>query len=287
MKSLNKILITIILITCSIHIYSQPKISVAIHSDTLVLIDSLIEDSQRPLEEIESLHGTFARRSIADLIILKKALIAGGYTGEFEYIEIPNAERGRNLITSGEVVISSDTFFSITFTDEVFKSSEVLPLGAFVKGIYCLESNRDLLEITTLDELKKFTAVSLQHWKVDWMTLEKIGLKELYHVNNHALIYNLIGKRGVDFSLLEIPPFSDINLEENGITLVPVPGLLIGLEDSRHYMISKRNTDSEEIYKSLELGLTYLREAGIIKKLMRDSGFYRSDLNEWKILNIN
>ena len=165
-------------------------------------------------------------------------------------------------------------------------SSEILAVGAFVKGIYGLESNSELMDVTSLEELRGFTAVSLLQWKVDWKTLEELELKELHRVNKYDLLFNLVGKKGIDFTLLEVPPLPHINLEMNDVTLAPVPNVLIALNDSRHYMISKKYPHWEIIYRALEKGLAILKEDGTIRRFMKDSGFYRGDIDNWNILNL-
>lgn len=267
-------------------IHSQIVLTVAAHPATIELYSLLMNDSKNSIVKIEHIEGDFATRAVADIIILEKALIAGEIDFEIEFISVPNAARARNLVFSGKALISSSTFFSSSFIEDVYKSREILPAGAYIKGIYCLESNSDLLSMKSLDELKNFTAVSLRSWKLDWSTLEKLDLRELNSVNNFEFIYNLIGKRGVDFSLMEIPNGTDFHLEFNGITLIPVPDILISLNDSRHFMVSRQHPVGEVVYQSLERGLEVLNKTNIIRNLMTDAGFYRKDLESWQILNL-
>ena len=269
----------------SINAYSQLKITITAPKSIIARYYSLLDSYQQSIEDISSLNTENAIRSNANLIILSKALKAGGLPVVFEFLETPNSARARTTLQNGKAVISSQDFFSITFSDDVFMSSGIIPKGEFVKGIYCLESNEELSNITTLEELKQFTGVSLPHWKVDWMTMEQLELKELIEVSKYGFLFNLIQKRGVDFTLLEFPNGEDLSQKFGDVTLIPVPKIMIALNDSRHFMISKQHPDGELVYEALEKGLAILREEGFIERIMSEVKVYRDDLSDWEILN--
>ncbi len=53
---------------------------------------------------------------------------------------------------------------------------ERVPKGKFVKGIYALTSNEDVLKAKSLADLRRFTSVTNTLLIIDWQTLEKMIL---------------------------------------------------------------------------------------------------------------
>ena len=189
-------------------LHAQDILPVATHSESIDLYFKYQIEHGDTLNNISTLEGPFARRAFAELVIISKAFEAVGHNVKIAFLETPNVERARNYISTGKVVMSSETYFSFVFTDDVYMSSEVLPDDAFVKGIYGLEGNLELHSAKTLDDLTELSAVCVEHWKIDWKTLNALELAEVVPVSNYDLVFNMIGRRGIDFAIMEVPPFS-------------------------------------------------------------------------------
>ncbi len=278
------ILFVNVFLVSSIGLFAQLSIPVTATKDVIDEYYSHQNSSEITALKIEDFEKMTISRSMIDIILLLKGLKAGGLTVELDIIETPNAARSRALIENGSVVLSLTTFFSVTFNDNVFTSREVLPRGSFIKGIYGLESNTDLLAVRSLNDLQNYSAVSIPHWQVDWLTLENQNLKELRAVQKYDHIFSQIARRGMDFTILEIADGERHEVTVNGITLIPVPNVLIGLDDSRHFMVSKAHQDGNRVFQALQRGLTILREQGVIEEwisLVVNS----DDLKDWRRLN--
>ncbi len=264
---------------------AQLVIPIPVVSGTLELYQSVLAEKQRSADEVVELRSENSTRGVAALVIIKQALHAGGLPVEFQFIEVPNAARERIMVQSGAAVISGEDLFSIAFADDVFMSSPVIPKGSFLKGVYCRSNNKDLLKISNLSELRNFTAVSYSEWKVDWLTLQGLGLKGLRDVSKHQTMFKLIQYRDIDFTLYEFPARGDLTQVVDGIELVPVPNVKVALKDSRHFMVSKLHPDGPRVFEALEKGLAILHEKGIIEQYFTDVGFYNPIVDGWKVLN--
>lgn len=235
--------------------------------------------------DIVSLKGSPADRGAAEVVMALQALSAGGFEVEPDFIVVPNTARSRTLLANGVAAFSPTTFFSKALTSDVLVSSSVVPARKFVKGIYGLETNRSLMNSRTLDDLARFQAVSTKAWVIDWATLEEIRLSRVWNVPNDRLMFRMVGVGKADFLIHEFPFGNDLSITEDGVTLHPVPGVKIGLADSRHFAVSGEHPLGPIVLEALEKGLEVLREHGVIDQFYRDVGFYNPIVEDWTLIN--
>lgn len=264
---------------------AELKLLVSEEKGNIEKYQALLAEKGLPATSLTDLKSIHADRSVAEIVIVQQALEAAGIDVELEFIEVPNTARSRVMVRDGEVVMSTQSFFSIAIVDDVMVSSPFISEGAFVKGVYGLKNNRTLMDATDLARLKLLKAVSSKGWKVDWFTLEGLELNELRHVPRYSMMFDLIGAQKVDFALMEFPASDDFTLELNGIELHPVPGIKVGLSDSRHFTVSKKHPMGLRVFNALEKGLAILKEKGVVDRYLREVGFYNHRVDDWKLLN--
>lgn len=238
-----------------------------------------------PIEDIRSLDCEQDSRPLASLIILLQALAEGDLPAQINFLSVPNSARMRMAVSNGHAVASGEDLFSNAFTDDVYITSELIPIGEFVKGIYVLQNNTHALNMKTLDEIRTLKAVSSFAWKLDWETLKAMDLAELRSVPRMPLMTTLVHQKKVDFAMLEFPACDDLTLRFDNETLVPIPGMKVSIHDSRHFMISKTHPDGKRVYEAFERGLKILKKSGRLKKLYTDVGIYNRKVADWKIIN--
>lgn len=265
--------------------WAEMSLSLPVEADIMMRYESFLEEKGVPPVEITDLKSEFTNRHVADLIIIQQALHAAGLPVQIDFIEIPNSARERMMVRNGDVVMSGQELFSLAITDDVFMSSAIIPKGAFVKGVYGMKQNALLKTVTSLDELQQFRAVSSTAWKVDWLTLKEMNLKELRNVPRGEMMFILVANRKADFALLEFSANEDMSTTLGDVTLYPVPGVKVGLVDSRHFTVSKLHPDGPKVYEALEKGLAVLRERGVIDKYFRQVGFYNEAVKDWTLIN--
>ncbi|MCP4321002.1 MAG: hypothetical protein GY787_03950, partial [Alteromonadales bacterium] len=66
-----------------------------------------------------------------------------------------------------------------------------------------------------------------------------------------------------------------------GVHLVPVPDIKIGLQGTRHFAVSKRHPKGKEVIKALDAGIKLMKEQGIVDKAYSDSGFFNEKVKHW------
>lgn len=278
------VVIVVLLLTASVAL-AQTAIHIPAENDSIIRYDSfLAERGKHPLD-ITDLTSEYTNRIVADLIIIQQALQLGGFPVSIHLLEVPNSARERMMVRNGEVVMSGQDLFSMAITDDVYKSTAVIPKGGFVKGIYGRKGNELLRTVDSLEDLRQFKAVSSKAWMVDWMTLQKIGVKKLRSVPRGDMMPGLVDDGKVDFALLEFTANEDLSINIGGHVLYPVPGVKIGLVDSRHFTVSKRHPYGASVYEALEKGLAVLLENGTVDKYYTQVGFYNEAVADWKLLN--
>ncbi len=220
----------------------------------------------------------FLNRHVADLLIFQEALRLGGLTAEYHFKIVPNLRREFALLKSGSLVTSPRLITNGMFADQFHQSAAIIKPGEFKKLIYGLSSNKALMSVTKIDELKKFSAVLVDGWVSDQNKLKKLGISNITTTYNYPSIFKLIKFRNIDFTLLDLPSSNDLSEGYEGIKLIPVPNIVITLDDSRHFIISKNHVDSELIRGALEKGIAILRKNGDIKKYYQQAKFLQSSI---------
>lgn len=286
-----KNLIVIITLTVSLilpgAVYSENELPMSVITRNITGYNHFLKEKGKSVLEIDNLMSEFSNRNIACMVIIMQALHSCGYPAKLVIAEAPNYARELRMAKEGKTVIMHQDAWDVSFDDSVYKNSEIIPKGNFVKGLYVLESNKKMFQIKTLDDLKKFSSVSNPTWDVDWKTLEKIGLKQLYSASKKKFMFNQVLFRGVDFTIQEFANTPDLVYEFPKGRLVPVPGIKIALDASRHFMVSKKHKDGKSVFEALEKGLKVLREDGKIDRFLTEAGFYRKEVADWKTIRVD
>ena len=262
----------------------EKSIKVTISNNNLEIYQSFLSEKNKRAEDITDLKSEFGNRNVADLIIIKQALNSAGLPVEFDFYTTPNTARSINLVMDGSAVLVHQDIFSMAFNNKVFMSSPIVRRGEFIKGLYGLKTNEQLMRVKTLEDISKLSAVCSDKWRVDWRTLKKLKPRLLINAPRYGHFFNVIKFRKIDFTLLEFQQDVSKPIRYNDIELVAVPGIKIALDDSRHFMISKKHPDGTLIFEALEEGIGILRQKGLIKKYLEDVKFLRNDLSHWKLI---
>jgi hypothetical protein len=272
---------------CSL-VQAENLLPMSVLSRDVTNYQNFLAEQNKSVLEIDSLQSQYSNRNIACIVIIMQALHKGGYPAELLLIEAPNYARELSMVKSGQsVIMHQDTWSTAFDNNSVYKSAEIIPRGKFVKGIYVKESDKKMYSVRNLEELKQFTAVSNSRWEVDWATLEKIGLKKLYTAAKKEHMLKMVLLRDIDFTLQEFTSSNDLSYETEKGKLIPVPGIKVALEGSRHFMVSKNHPKGKEVFQALEKGIQVLRSQGTIYRYLTEAGFYREQVAEWKTIKFD
>ncbi|WP_286269351.1 hypothetical protein [Thalassotalea hakodatensis] len=254
--------------------------------------DDVYEDYQhflngRNVLDIKDFSGKTIRRDVVDMIIAQQALTLGGFKHTFKYHPGKLNFRNTKMIQQGTLLISFDSYWfadANALTEHVYISAPVIRKGEYVAGIYTSPNNKAVLAINSLDDLKQFTAISTPKWRTDWRTLESLPIKQLIREDEWLSQARLTNIQWVDFMLMAFHSTPDKSFTLDKIHLVPVRNVGVVLNDSRHFVISKKHPLGQQAFIAINKGLTLLRKKQLITKAYTQAGFF-VDKNNIKIIN--
>ena len=277
---------------CLGQVASELKTQTPLNPINIFIRDDVYNDYQkfvagRDVLAITDFTGKNIRRDVVDMIIAQQALKLGGFNYDFSYSPGKVNFRNTRLLQTGRLLISFDSYWSSdanAIAADVYISNAVIRKGEYVAGIYTSIKNTAVLAIKKKKDLKKFTAVSTPKWRTDWATLKSLPLKKLIREDEWLSMARMVNIGWIDFMLMPFNSTTDKSFHLGKITLVPVKNIAIMLNDSRHFVISKKHPQGQAAFNAINIGLAKLRKQGAIVKAYRQAGFF-IDTPQINILN--
>ena len=275
------------LLLSTFHVYGNDNKSVVIFIRDDVYDDySRFLNGRKPIE-VKDFSGAYIRRDVVDMIIAQQALSLGGFTKPFRYHKGNVNYRNTKLLEDGQLLLSFDSVWSVDakqLAESVYISDPVIRNGEYFAGIFTSPNNKKVLKVKQLADFKQLTAVSTPRWQTDWQTLSDLPLKELLREDEWLGQVRTVSMQWVDFMMMPLMPSLNNRYSLENIELVAVPNLVLQLNDSRHFIISKSHPDGKAAFAAIQKGLSQLRKTGAIEKAYREAGFI-PDLNSYTVIN--
>lgn len=266
-------------------LYALDPVKIKVGSNKVVKKSFVEWAAEKPAYEIEFFNNINANRGTVELVLLAHALHEAGLKFEFELHEYKTHTDAMLDATYGVITTTAETVWKRNIDDSKFFYSEpVIRVGEFEKGLYTSPRNKEMLEVKSLDDLKDFSAAMPVVWALDWEILLNLDLKRLVNVSDKHELFKMVFNNKVDFTLMEFTAEKDFSQKLNGYSLVPVPNVKICLNDSRHWIISKKDPHAIILDNALQKGYKVLREKGFIEKAYIESGFFNSRVAYWNRL---
>lgn len=268
-------------------IYANESKKVIIYLRDDVYDDYMTFLAGRDPSDITSFAGPKIRRDVVDMVLAQQALKLGGYQKTFSYKVGKVNFRNTKLIEQGELLISFDSYWltdAQNIQHDVFISDPVIRKGEYFAGIFASPDHKAVFNIKTLADLRAFTAVSTPRWATDWSTLQSLNLKELFMEDEWLSQLRMVYLKWADFMLMPLMPALDNHYRLGNIDLKAVPNIVISLDDSRHFVVSRSHPEGEKAFKALQIGLKELRKQQRIKRAYIEAGFI-PDLTTTTIIN--
>jgi len=285
MRSCLYIFISYILPTCLV--WSSPaKIPITVETDVYHHAQALIGDQK--ILNIENFSGPNSHRDVVEFILVQKALVLGGSTLDFTYTLGNYDARNIKLLQSGLLLISFDSLWLShvsKLTEDVYISAPVIKRGEYLAGVYTSKNNDKALSTKSLADLRKLSIISNKNWHVDWKTILQINPKSITHDEEWLSMAKLVSLQWVDIMLAPFsngPPFI---LKGFGYEITAIEGIKVALNDSRHFVVSKKHPKGKETFIALQKGLAILRQRGTITKAFQESGFFNEQVKSWSVIN--
>ncbi|WP_246058183.1 hypothetical protein [Litorilituus lipolyticus] len=95
----------------------------------------------------------------------------------------------------------------------------------------------------------------------------------------------IVSKGWVDVMLAPFTSNYPFNYQGQGYFIKAIDGAKVALNDSRHFVISKKHPNSKETFIALQKGLAILRQRGEITRAYQQSGFLNKQVQHWNIIN--
>ena len=248
------------------------------------------------IEELDDFTGEGTSRAMVELVLLYQALKLGGYPNEINIIGkyYPHL-RALKEMSKGEITMHSGSFWLSDAEAEpsIWVTAPIIQFGEYHVGLYTIPKNKRALAANSIEDIRKLKAVSRDTWNVDWNTLQRMKLNKIYNATSWDSIVLMLHQGRADFTLI---PFSsnpsmeriehgiDIPIEE-GVKVVPIPGIKVRLTGSRHWAVSKNSENGEQAFRAIQKGLIELDRTGKRLRAFRECGLISSQTEHWKLLN--
>lgn len=238
-------------------------------------------------DQIKSFKNPNAIRPVVDLILELQALKAGGLDFDFELTRSLTYELAKTEVVQGHADLTAETIWDDEIAEHaaaLLKTDPIIRNGEFVKGVYVLPTNQQLLQLTSVDDLSGCIGAVVSTWALDVKTLDSMKLKGVLKKPTPEVVFLLIQKKQADFTLAEFSSSADMAVENGGVKLIPVPHYTVALAGSRSWIVSKASPQSAAIYKALTAGTKILRDNGTIERAFKECGFFNPRIADWKRL---
>lgn len=261
------------------------QLVVAVPTDVLEDYHAFLK-GRNPLE-LDHYGGPHTRRDVVEVVLLQQALQRGGLSQPVLLEALPNVARILREIESGHAVCSSTSYWreDVAPNSAHFLFSDALvEAGQFEAGLYTVPGNRQALAARTLADVRQLRALSNRSWTVDWRTLEQLGVQQLQHVAQWPSMSKMVEADRADFLLAPFQASADLSLVVGGVRLVPIPGIKVGLNGTRHFLVSRQHPAGRVLLQHLNAGLARLRQQGLIRQAYVQSGFFNPQVAQWTAL---
>lgn len=237
--------------------------------------------------KIKSFSGKYAFRDIVEQVLLLQALDKGGYKANIQLVHVNFYKRRIRLIEQGEVHLSATPLWLMDLTEakNIFVTPALIKEGEFTAGLYIHAEKDTLLENQTLQQIRELHAVSNRNWSIDWQVLTEMDLAGLNHSGQFPLMALMLVKGRADFMMSAFYNSPDLSFIQGGEKFIPIPNVKIALPGSRHFALSDKHPDFEEIKQALIKGLAILTNEGTIQKAYTQCGFFNDKVKNWQVIN--
>lgn len=269
---------------------SEEKLSIPIGVPNDVLKGYYAFMAGRTPVEVTEYGGAHSRRDVIEVLLFQQALILGGYNLPLNFQPSPTDPRLTAELQAGRFAgVATSIWLSELWNKEetVYISDPVIANGEFEAGFYTSPSNTHALRAKSPDAIANLSAVSSKNWTPDWRTLSQLNLKKLHHTLYWPTMVRMVNSKRVDFLLAPFQQTDGMYLHVEGMTLVPIKGIKIGLKGSRHFAISKKHPAGEALSTALQKGLAELRTNGTIHRAYEECGFFSTQVKDWLLVTVD
>lgn len=250
--------------------------------------DDVLLDYQRFLAgrdpaAITDYGGRLSRRDVVEVVLIHQALARQDRSLRLSMAPMPTSQRLQAELRIGHAACSATTYWREDFPapDGLLFSDAVLQDGEFEAGLYTVPGNANALAARQLSDVQQLRILSNNSWRVDWRTLEQLGMAKLQHVASWNLMPRMLQQGRADLLLAPFQPTPDLSLMVDGVRLVPISGLKVAMHGTRHFLVSATHPLGPRLRDQLNAGLAWLRQQGLVRRAYEQSGFFNAKVAGW------
>lgn len=264
---------------------AAPSVKITVEKDIYEYAVNLLNG--KTVDDISDFTHSHCQRDVVDFILVQRALRLGGLNINFSF-ELGNYNaRNLKLIDSGLLLIGFDTIWleeAKRYTDNVYISDPIIRPGEYFAGIFTSPSNVDSISAKIHTDFSQVSIVSSQYWYADWKTITHLSPKQLVDESDWIVMAKMVSRGWIDVMLVPFTNSRPFEYSGHGYAITAVPNIKVALQDSRHFVVSKKHPLGLVTFNALQAGLKQLRENGFIETAYRQCGFLNQHVANWKTL---
>lgn len=237
---------------------------------------------------MEDYRGPGSRRDVVEVVLLQQALARAGSDYELTFQVESDYNATLDALVKGSAIASATSAWLSDLTpiwNDIFITTAVIDRGQFEAGFYTTPTNTRALNARDDDALRSLRGISSRHWEIDWETLNAFGAEQLTHAQSWGQMVDSVLAGEQDYLLAPFQQTRDLSLRLAEGTLIPIPGVKIGLAGTRHFAVSRAHPASRDFNTALHLGLMRLKKDGTLRRAYEDAGFINRDVADWRPVN--
>jgi ABC-type amino acid transport substrate-binding protein len=222
----------------------------------------------------------------AELVLLCNALDRGGYRAPRIFAYAYNYNRGLTETVAGRLDMPTQSVWAEEIEahgDALLASAPVIDRGEWIVGLYTAATRADVMAVRTPEALRGLVAAAPRGWVEDWRALTALGLRGLIDVQENERIPAMIAAGHADFTLVQFGAGVDMGhtYGQPPVRMLPIPGLKLGFDTSRHFAVSRARPDAAALKAALDAGIAAMRADGTLDVILGRVGLREPRVADW------
>jgi hypothetical protein len=242
----------------------------------------------RDVAALERFDGPYSRRDVMELAYLLREIKRQPQAPDIQLVRIDSYERLLAALRDSQIdAIGTSAWRSDLDTlgsGSVIASAALIRQGEFVVGIYTAAHNEAARHVRTLEQLRSLRFACNSGWSLDWATLRKLGIAPAFDVKTWGQMVALVVAGRADAVLAPFQPNANaMELHFEDKTLVPIDGLAVALDGTRH-LASARTAQGKWLAAKVFPVLAAHVKSGAMHRAYEECGFHTPRIRAWTIL---
>ena len=242
----------------------------------------------RDIAALAHFDGPGGRRDVMELAWLLREIKRQPKAPDVQLVRINGYERLLAEVRDGDIdVVGTSAWLSDLETlgsGNVSISTAMIPKGNFVVGVYTSPRNDAARLTRTLQQLQVLRFTCNSNWQLDWITLRNLGIAPPIDAQSWGQMVTLVDTGRADALLAPFQPTANaMELRYEGRTLVPIDGIAVALNGSRHLAAAKRTAQGKWVAATIFPALAAQAKSGVLRKAYEECGFHNPRTRTWTV----